>query len=192
MNYEIRIFDWEDIENLYNTYMQEDFPKSELRPINKIKEAYDDNRNRTFALYEEGRNRLMGYAIYEKPLQGDIWLMDYYAINKNVRGKGIGTMFLKLIKNTFTEAEAAIGEIERIDKAANDEEREIRTRRKQFYLNNGFCETGIFTMADDNVDYEILCFPINRKIVGREAVESIKKIYETFFNEGEYKVFDYE
>lgn len=192
MNYEIKTFDWEAIENLYNTYMQEDFPKSELRPINKIKEAYDDERNRTFALYEEGKDELMGYAIYEKPLQGDIWLMDYYAINKNGRGQGIGTMFLDLIKNTFTEAKAAIGEIERIDKASNDEEREIRTRRKQFYLRNGFCETGVYTIADDNMDYEILCFPIKHEVVGREAAEAIKHIYDAFFNEDEYRIFDHE
>lgn len=83
-----------------------------------------------------------------------------------------------------------MGEIERIDQAQNAEELQTRTRRKQFYLKNGFCETGIFTKADGGIDYEIICFSIRKELRDGEAACAMRNIYETFFAEGEYAVYE--
>ena len=70
------------------------------------------------------------------------------------------------------------------------EELQTRTRRKQFYLKNGFCETGIFTKADGGIDYEIICFSIRKELRDGEAACAMRNIYETFFAEGEYAVYE--
>ena len=97
---------------------------------------------------------------------------------------------VETIYRTHMQKDFPRGEIERIDQAQNAEELQTRTRRKQFYLKNGFCETGIFTKADGGIDYEIICFSIRKELRDEEAACAMRNIYETFFAEGEYAVYE--
>ena len=87
------------------------------------------------------------------------------------------------------DVDAVFLEIERIEKAEDEEQRLIRERRKSFYLKNGLKETNVFTVADGGLDYEILCLPVQKQIAGQSAGEKMNQIYETFFEEGSYEVY---
>jgi len=187
VSYELKAFGWQEIEKLYKINMQEDFPLKEIKPLSLLKKLYEDGINKVFGFYE-GKN-LKAYAVLEKPKNVNIWLLDYLAVCKEQRGAGLGGLFLRRLKNVLCEADAVMAEIERIDRAVDDEQRLIRQRRKQFYLKNGFYETSICTEADGGVDYEILCLPVKQQMQYIAAEEAMKQIYNTFFKEGEYKIY---
>lgn len=180
---------WEEIENLYFTKMQRDFPASEIKPLGMIEDLYRRGLNKAYGLFGEGE--LSAYAIFEAAYKGNIWLLDYFAVERKKRSLGLGSIFLtqlvSVLKET-TDTEAVFLEIERIEKAADEKQRLIRERRKSFYLKNGLVETNVFTVADGGLDYEILCLPVQKQIVGQAAREKMKQIYETFFQEGDYEI----
>lgn len=82
-------------------------------------------------------------------LPNDITYLMYFAIDKGYRNRGIGS---KALQNLVVAKDKIMLCIERpID--------EITQKRKEFYLRNGFYETGIF-FEDTNEQYEVL---ISRK-----------------------------
>lgn len=192
--YQVRKLTWEEVETIYRTHMQKDFPRGEIKPFTLLQTLQELGNNKSFGLYE-GQNNLLAYAIFESPSQGTAWLLDYLAVCEGGRGLGLGSIFLQELRELLQAEEetcpvAIMGEIERIDQAQNAEELQTRTRRKQFYLKNGFCETGIFTKADGGIDYEIICFSIRKELRDGEAACAMRNIYETFFAEGEYAVYE--
>ena len=56
-------------------------------------------------------------------------------------------------------------------------------------MKNGLIETNVFTVADGGLDYEILCLPVQKQIMGQAAGEKMKQIYKTFFEENSYEVY---
>lgn len=184
----IRKLDWSEIESIYSFNMHEDFPEAELKPLELLKSLYNKGNNTAYGLYDD-EHELKVYAIFEKPNKGNVWLLDYLAVNSSARGGGFGSMFLKEIVGLLEGADSVMAEIERIDMAKDDVQREVRERRKRFYLKNGLIETGVYTKADEDMDYEILCLPIKKQISGKEAAEAMKDIYDTFFKPGTYEIF---
>lgn len=70
----------------------------------------------------------------------ELVLLDYFAIDSMKRGSGYGGAALALLLERY-QGKKFLLEIERPEESAiNNEE---RVRRKKFYLNNGFSETGI-------------------------------------------------
>lgn len=186
IQYEIKQLVWNDIVKLYNTNMQCDFPKKEIKSLELLQNLYDKGISKVYGVYE--KTTLKAYAIFEKPQNDNVVLLDYLAVNKIDRGTGLGGMFVKEFKNIFYDVDAIVAEIEDISKASNEEQEFIRKRRKQFYLRNGFCETGVLTQADGGVDYEILYMPVGQKLKKIQIQKAMERIYNTFFKKGDYIV----
>lgn len=161
-----------------------DFPKKEIKPLELLQNLYDKGISKVYGVYE--KTTLKAYAIFEKPQNCNVILLDYLAVDKKDRGTGLGGMFVREFKNIFCDVDAIVAEIEDISKASNEEQEFIRTRRKRFYLKNGFCETGVLTQADGGVDYEILYMPVGQELKKFEIKRAMEKIYSTFFKKGEY------
>lgn len=183
--YEIKSLRWETLETIYYSNMQTDFPQAELKPLALLRELYTSGNTHAYGLYSGVE--LKAYAIFQTPRQGSIWLLDYLAVTADGRGKGVGSLLLKQLQDRL-QAEAVMIEIERIDHASDGAQKEERIRRKHFYLKNGLCETGVFTWAE-GVHYEVLCLPLQERIVGSAAAEAMRKIYQTFFSKLQYKIF---
>ena len=78
-------------------------------------------------------------------LPNDITYLMYYAIDEEYRNQGIGS---RALQNLVVAESRVMLCIERpID--------EVTKKRKDFYLRNGFCETGTF-FEDTGVQYEVL------------------------------------
>ena len=82
----------------------------------------------------EENNRFLGLAIMAKA--GDRVLLDYFAIADEVRGHGAGSAALQALRERYQGMRIII-EIEST-KCEDEEELALRTRRKKFYLRNGF------------------------------------------------------
>lgn len=75
----------------------------------------------------------------------------FLAVEENLRSKGIGSMILKKIEEIYTDKQLAV-DFELIDSDAENNSQRIK--RKNFYLRNGFTETGWGTRYF-GVSYEI-------------------------------------
>lgn len=210
----IKKLTWNEIMQIYHNNMQADFPAEEIKPIELITKLYNNGNCHAYGLYDyddsstngtddmgvlrtynndvcKNDARLVAYGIFEKPDCGDVWLLDYLAVDNSTRGNGYGSRFLKEIADVLKSTggiSSVVAEIERIDRAADDFELDIRTRRKRFYMRNGLSETGVYTKADGGIDYEIICLPVKRGVSGAEASSAMKNIYETLFEPGMYEI----
>ena len=84
---------------------------------------------------------------------GRIRYLAYFAVRKDLRSRGIGSEALRLLAGREPEC-AIVVEYEAPGPDSSPED--LRVRRKNFYLRNGFYETGWNTFYDDT-EFEIGC-----------------------------------
>lgn len=121
------------------------FPKSERFPFWILKNCSNNSNVHLDAILWD--DKLVGMQFIVK--YDNISYLMYLAIDDNYRNKGLGSRVLRdlVIKN-----DNILLCIEKTD--INDEDN-IKNRRKNFYLRNGFCSTG-YSFEDSGVDYEII------------------------------------
>lgn len=127
----------QDFASIYEDHMLQDFPASELKPLERITETMEQGMCKVFTLVE--KNEMKAYAVLIFPQDGKHVLLDYFAVNKKFRGQGIGHQFfmtfVPYIKEQYPEIEGMFIESERVELDRDDVE--IRTRRINFYLDCG-------------------------------------------------------
>ena len=129
----------QQIDDIYNERLKEDFPMKERRPLRMIHKALDKSEYECFGLGDQGE--ICGYAFFVKHNQD--YLFDYLAIDKTRRDGGLGTIFLKLLKEELSDARSVVGEVEDPDTADTEDERAYRMKRLSFYLKNACRDTGV-------------------------------------------------
>ena len=129
----------DQLSDLYNDRMREDFPPSELKPLFVILDAVDKGIYEALGLYDG--EEIVGYSCLVK--QGTDYLVDYLAIYPEKRNGGIGSILVKLLSEHMDSTGNIIGEVEDPKYARNDDDRKLRIRRMDFYLRNGCFDTGV-------------------------------------------------
>lgn len=127
------------IKAVYEQKMREDFPSDELKPLDMIMNRREKGIYECLGLFDEGE--LAGYVFLVR-LKED-YLIDYLATEKNRRNAGYGGELIRLLSGYLVHAKSIIGEIEDPEYAQSEADRVLRTRRLQFYLRNGFRDTGV-------------------------------------------------
>lgn len=166
-----------EIEEIYNNYMIKDFPPAELKKLEDIIYSVEMGWYTVYVAYDE--EGCKGYACIAQIECDDekvkkFGFLDYYAIVKEYRGTGIGTLFLKQLA-TLSGTDCIILETESIESAKNDEETNTRTRRIAFYKRSGCVDTGCMYNVF-GVEYNIF---INREIaLTEEFLAKLLAAYE--------------
>lgn len=120
--------------SLYGLYMRA-FPKAERKPFSMIVKMW--RKGRTDIWCVESGDTFLGVGI---TINGsDSILLDYFAMEEQHRGKGLGTVALKAIMARY-EGMGFFLEIE--DPREDTPDRALRQRRKRFYLAAGLEEMG--------------------------------------------------
>ena len=136
--------DWRDIKKLYN----EAFPANEKKPFWLIRRKHRQQAADVWVMDQEGE--FVGLAI---TMNGkDLVLLDYFAITKNMRNRGIGSKALAMLQMKYNDRRFFL-EIESVDEPG--ETQEERQRRKKFYLTNGMQVLGV-QVTLFGVDMELL------------------------------------
>lgn len=149
-----RLTDFGQVEDLYRTRLTKDFARNELKPLAGMRRSWENDAYDCYGLFDG--NEILGYAFFVR-LGGD-YLFDYFAIAENHRDEGLGSLFLRQLANCLHGAGCVVGEVEDPDKAPDEETRQLRKRRLQFYLRNGYIKTEV-TSEVFGVDYRILEVP---------------------------------
>lgn len=160
------------IRRLYACQMQRDFPPSELKRLSSILAMRERGEYDVVGATEHGT--LMGYALLYRPRDGRIALLDYLAVEPQVRGRGVGTAMLALLRERCrASTDALMIECER-PKAAPDEAG--ARRRIQFYTQAGAQLTSVRIWLFD-VEYSILVLPCAQKVPARDWAQQMLSLY---------------
>lgn len=128
----------DQVAEIYQTHLCRDFPPDERKTLNIILKAMDAGNYECYALTED---ELLGYAFFVK-LEQD-YLLDYLAIVRGKRDLGLGSVFLEKLSHQMKDADSMLVEVEEPASGKDEAERSLRSRRKAFYLRNGFADTGV-------------------------------------------------
>jgi GNAT superfamily N-acetyltransferase len=109
------------------------FPSNERRDFNLLIKGIKSRNYFMFALVIE--SNVSAIACIYSPLYNSFALLDYFAVDSNLRGKGIGSIFFrKLAENNSIQTWNLLLEVE---DPLFDNDDQIKTKRIQFYENNG-------------------------------------------------------
>lgn len=146
-----------EVDYIYHNFMVKDFPKAELKPLERIKYTMSTGMCEVLALYDW--ENIKSYAVLIIPQNGEYVLLDYFAVVKNYRGTGIGHEMLGKIMKYIDRHKKHINgmfiECESPEYATSEYERIERERRIKFYKTCGCNETG-FGSELFRVNYDIL------------------------------------
>ena len=167
-----------EILDMYQELLPLHFPVDELKPIDLIQDLLSKNLYSGYGFFEE--DEMMSYAFFVHSEKGTCALLDFYAVLPANRGKGLGSTYLSLLKDAYSDMDGIIGEIEHIDWAKNEEEKTQRIRRADFYKRNGWMTTDIHCHCF-HVDYSIIYLPIQRRMDAPEISKELDALYQIIF-----------
>ena len=124
--------DWLRVERLYCT----SFPRDERKPFGVICRMFREGKADIWCILAD--RKFCGFAT---TVNGDdLILVDYFAITEKRRGKGIGKAAMECLLSLYA-GKGVFLEIESPDRPGLD--RELRKKRKAFYLSCGYEELGV-------------------------------------------------
>lgn len=185
--YIVKKLDHREITSIYDTYMKQDFPADELKPLSHIIKSMEEGYGFCLGLYEE--EGLAGYAVFILCEETKCALLDYFAILSNRRGEGLGhsafLLFETYFHNELPRVDGLYIESERIAAAENEKQRLTRERRIAFYQSCG-CEMTALQSVLFGVDYSVLY-----KRMGNPAqeasLEALDALYRRMFKPEHYE-----
>lgn len=130
---------WKQIEAL----AKEAFPPEDL-----VKMAQADNFD--FLVLSE-QDTFVGFVVVQT--YGEIAYLFFLAIDSLHRSNGYGSRAIEAVKKLYPNKKQVV-DFEMVDE--NAENYLQRKKRREFYLRNGYKETGLF-LSYLGVDYEVMC-----------------------------------
>ncbi|MCD7771825.1 MAG: GNAT family N-acetyltransferase [Oscillospiraceae bacterium] len=143
----------DELRIIYKEHIREDFPRGERRPLFGMEKLQKAGRYDCYGYYQE--DSLVAYACYILTQNDSYALLDYFAVVPQLRGKGIGSEFLRSLNGNVSAKRGVFIEAESPDSAKAEAERQTRERRIRFYLSNGAKLTNSKCLLF-GVDYNIL------------------------------------
>lgn len=178
---EVKKLSNEKIKKVYNNKLPLDFPPDEIRPWESFESCLNKKLYFGYGLYEEN---LLSYALFVNSKNSSSVMLDFYAVDSSLRGRGIGQTFLKEIRAKSKDYNGIILEVEDPAFAPNDKEKAIRKRRIEFYKRNKAYVTNIRSNVL-GVPFIVMYMPINGKITDEKICEEIKEIYKVLLPNGD-------
>lgn len=135
--------------NQVNELAKEAFPPKEyLSPSTLVEMAKADNFD-FWALSD--KDSFVGFMVVQT--YKNLAYLFFLAIDSSCRSKGYGTSAIETLKATYPSKKHIV-DFEMLDETSDNNEQ--RAKRREFYLRNGYKETGLF-LSYLGVDYEVFC-----------------------------------
>lgn len=179
---ELRPLDGKQVAEIYETYMTDDFPEEELRPLDEFLDRMVRGIYECLGLYEN--EVLMAYGYFTKNIDGGYLLLDFLAVCPEYRSGGYGSKFMQMVKEYYREYKGILLECEPERTAADEAERDLRHRRIGFYIRNGSRLAGLSAVVF-GVEFDILYLPIKEE--EPQHGEALNGLYRSMFGTEEYR-----
>ncbi|MDR1062083.1 MAG: hypothetical protein LBL83_12960 [Clostridiales bacterium] len=161
-------------EDLYGSHIVRDFPVAERRPLHSIRSLYKKGNYAGIALKKDGALQAYAAFLHDASIGGV--LLDYFAVERGLRGGGIGSGFLRRLRGLWDGKAGIIIESELPEQARAPGERATRDRRLAFYVRAGAALSPARWRAF-GVDYNILWLPIRRALEEADPASDIRALY---------------
>ena len=135
--------------SIFQQINNEAFPPSERISLDEIFAFASATSTDVLGIYDH--EAPVGFAVLLK--NADCGYLYFIAIDSRTRSKGYGGAALQRLMETYPGLQLVL-DFEVIDEQAENNTQ--RVRRKNFYLKNGFHETGHYTMLRDD-RFEVVC-----------------------------------
>jgi GNAT superfamily N-acetyltransferase len=181
---EIRKLKRNEFEDVYNEFMKKDFPSDELKPLSAMLKLFDSGKYFSLGLYDG--DILCGYAYFCESEDKKAVLLDYYAIRKELRSKGYGSLFLNKIKEECKEYNSILIEAEKPEFAKDAADKSIRNRRVSFYNRAGCVDTKVCSCVFGVyfVNFQLV---VNSSFSAEQAMGYLSSIYKMMLPSEIYK-----
>lgn len=161
---------------IYYDRLLKDFPACEVKPWTKIEQFTQEGLYEMFGMWEE--NVLLAYGFVAMDASKKHLLMDYFAVNKDYRGKGYGQYFLAHLWKIYPKTEGMFFEVEDVEEAENGQEKILRERRIHFYEKAGLQLYPVHAKVYEAY-YQLMFFPrVGKMPEIEEIVEGYKALYQ--------------
>lgn len=127
----------------------EAFPAPERMSFDEIFDFASGTNTDVLGIYDD--ETPVGFVVFLK--NTECGYLYYIAIDVGVRSKGYGSAVLQKMMDEYPKLQIIL-DFEELDESAENNKQRIR--RKNFYLRNGFHETGNYTLLWDN-RFEVVC-----------------------------------
>lgn len=181
----IRRLSFEELCSIHENCIQRDFSKNAVRPLKMVQKLAKKELYIAYGAYNN--NTLIAYATFYSFPDSPVVLLDYFAVEPQYRGKGIGSSFFReirikgIVKSEFKHAKILAIECENPDFAKNDQEKQTDIKRTTFYTQNGaiLTDSKIFAFG---VHYRILYIKLDSSYNHSELGKSVYDLYLYGFN----------
>lgn len=149
-----------------NSLATEAFPPEEyLAPDKLVEMSKEDNFD--FWALTDG-DAFVGFMVVQT--YKNLAYLFFLAIDSSCRAKGYGSRAIETLRELYPDKKQVV-DFEMLDEAAPNNIQRIN--RRQFYLKNGYKETGLF-LSYLGVDYEVFC--MSDDFDAREFKDMMKEI----------------
>ena len=128
---------------------EEAFPECERNSLDDLYASDTADKLEMLGIYDD--DEIVGF--FTVRIFKNIRYLAYFAVRHDKRSAGIGSRALKLLSERYPDAQI-VTEFETPDESC--ENNALRLRRRDFYLRNGFHETGWYSFYDDT-EFTIAC-----------------------------------
>lgn len=167
---------------IYDLYMETDFPPEELKPFYMIEEMWKRGHYFAYGFYEAAETEsiesdvLRAYAFLVADYEKQMLLLDYFAVSVQTRGQGYGSIALQKLKEVCGDWKGIMIEVEDNELAVEESVRKIRNRRIAFYSRNG-CRMTSTRSYVFGVDYRIMVLPVTDERAEEGMAQKVTAVY---------------
>lgn len=146
----LRTYEKKDLKNVKRLFISA-FPPEERPPFFVLKGKLKNNSSELLIAEDQGIFKGFLYLVTYK----DLMYLFFFAVEKNFRGKGVGSKILSLLKEKYKDKRIFLAREQLTPDAPNYEE---RVNRYNFYVKNGFF----------NIPFEITEGPVTFDAMGTD------------------------
>ena len=162
-----------ECEELYRTALPRDFPAAELKPFSEIQRLLDAGVYEPLLLTDDTGTRLAYAWLVVRPAQRTA-LLDYFAVRYDLRGGGVGTAALQLVKEYCAmRVQDLLLECEHPAEAPDPD---AARRRIGFYLRAGARATALESRVF-GTRYTVLSLPCGGTVPDAQLCKELRALY---------------
>lgn len=169
-----------ELRRIYAERLASDFPPNELRELSLLEKHFLNGNYHPYGLFDCAREPL-AYAFVFCDDLCSLALLDYIAVDRAMRGEGLGSLLLKLLRAELSDT-PLIAEAEDPAALREPRDREIAERRLRFYDEADYVRTG-FLSSVTGAEF-VLLSSFESELIDKTA---LLQMYKSYFPKATFK-----